>query len=53
MKSSIRHIFSLLVLTCMAVPAGCGGGGGGQPTATHFSVGAQGNVIAVRPSTSQ
>jgi len=30
----------------MAVPAGCGGGGGGQPTATHFSVGAQGNVIA-------
>src|SRR6516164_9828651 len=48
MKSSIGHVFSLLVLTCMAVPAGCGGGGvgGGQPTATHFSVSAQGNVIA-------
>ena len=46
MKSSIRHIFSLLVLTCMAVPAGCGGGGGSQPTPTHFSVSAQGNVIA-------
>jgi len=30
----------------MAVPAGCGGGGGGQHTATHFSISAQGNVIA-------
>ena len=46
MKNSIWYIFSLLVLTFMAGPAGCGGGGGGQLTATHFSVSAQGNVIA-------
>ena len=44
MKNSIWYVFSLLVLTCMAVPAGCGGGGG-QLTATHFSVSAQGNAI--------
>jgi phospholipase C len=48
MKSSISYVFSLLVLICIAVPSGCGGGAsGGGPN--HFQVSAVPNATVGTP----